>query len=64
MIGGADMAENLRQRGVRASRSGYNESKLARQTGYSPSTIHRVLAGERRASSRLCDALRRCGVDI
>lgn len=52
------------KRGVRASRSGYNESKLARRTGYSPSTIHRVLSGERPASAYLLRALRRCGVKI
>ena len=59
-----EMKEEKRERQVRASRSGYNESKLARRTGYSPSTIHRVLAGERPASIYLLRALRRCGVKI
>lgn len=51
-------------RGVRKSRSGYNESLLARMTGYSPSTIHRVLSGERPASRNMLISLRRCGVKI
>ena len=32
----------------RPSASGYNESELARAVGVSPSTVHRVLAGERK----------------
>lgn len=53
-----------RGRTVRPSRSGWNESELARRTGYSASTIHRVLAGERTAGPALGRALRMCGVKV
>lgn len=46
----------------RPSASGYNESELARAVGVSPSTVHRVLAGERRPSAALARALVRAGV--
>ena len=46
----------------RPSASGYNESELARAVGVSPSTVHRVLAGERKPSAALARALVRAGV--
>ena len=46
----------------RPSSSGYNESELARAVGVSPSTVHRVLAGERKPSAALARALVRAGV--
>ena len=46
----------------RPSASGYNESELARAAGVSPSTVHRVLAGERKPSAALARALVRAGV--
>ena len=47
---------------TRPSASGYNESALARAVGVSPSTVHRVLAGERKPSAALARALVRAGV--
>ena len=47
------------RRSPRPSASGYNESELARAVGVSPSTVHRVLAGERKPLAR---ALVRAGV--
>ena len=47
---------------TRPSASGYNESELARAVGVSPSTVHRVLAGERKPSAALARALVRAGV--
>jgi len=49
-------------RSPRPSASGYNESELARAVGVSPSTVHRVLAGERKPSAALARALVRAGV--
>jgi len=51
-------------RGVRPSASGFNESQLARRCGVTASTIHRVLAGERRPGATLSRNLRRLGVNI
>ena len=50
------------RRSPRPSASGYNESELARAGGVSPSTVHRVLAGERKPSAALARALVRAGV--
>ena len=50
------------RRSPRRSASGYNESELARAVGVSPSTVHRVLAGERKPSAALARALVRAGV--
>ena len=50
------------RRSPRPSASGYNESELARAVGVSPSTVHRVLAGERKPSAALARALVRAGV--
>ena len=50
------------RRSSRPSASGYNESELARAVGVSPSTVHRVLAGERKPSAALARALVRAGV--
>ena len=50
------------QKSRRPSASGYNESELARAVGVSPSTVHRVLAGERKPSAALARALVRAGV--
>jgi transcriptional regulator with XRE-family HTH domain len=50
------------RRSLRRSASGYNESELARAVGVSPSTVHRVLAGERKPSAALARALVRAGV--
>ena len=50
------------RKSLRPSASGYNESELARAVGVSPSTVHRVLAGERKPSAALARALVRAGV--
>ena len=50
------------RKSCRPSASGYNESELARAVGVSPSTVHRVLAGERKPSAALARALVRAGV--
>lgn len=51
-------------RQVRPSASGYNESAIAREIGYSASTVHRVLSGERLAGPNLQRALSAIGVAI
>ncbi len=58
------MAHDTKNRRVRQSASGYNESQLARRCGVTPGTIHRVLTGERRPSAVLAGNLRRLGVRI
>jgi len=50
------------RKSLRPSASGYNESELARAVGVSPSTVHRILAGERKPSVALARALIRAGV--
>ena len=52
----------MKSAGKKPSASGYNESELARAVGVSPSTVHRVLAGERKPSAALARALVRAGV--
>lgn len=54
--------KRMTARKARRSASGYNESELARAVGVSPSTVHRVLAGERKPSAALARALVRAGV--
>ena len=54
--------KSMTARKSRRSASGYNESELARTVGVSPSTVHRVLAGERKPSAALARALVRAGV--
>lgn len=58
------MAHDTKNRRVRQSASGYNESQLARRCGVTPGTIHRVLTGERRPGAVLAGNLRRLGVRI
>lgn len=49
---------------IRPSQSGYNESALARRLGVSASHLHRVLSGERSASARIVQGLKRLGVKL
>ena len=49
---------------VRRSRSGINETRLARAAGVSAGHLHRVLSGERKPGDALRRFLRRSGVAV